>query len=171
MTVIQRAVLAALLVAGATASAHDFAAGKLRVEHPWAAPATADDGSAIVYLSIHNDGDEDDRLVAVETTRGLAAAAVLKAPGDEAKESDAPRSADGAKGGDAFRVVRDLTVPAGGRLDVAPGGPRVVLDGLRLSLRAGMRFPLFLAFEKAGRMEVEVWVEDAADHEGAHAGH
>ena len=58
-------------------------------------------------------------------------------------------------------VVAALRVPAGGELVLSANGPRLLLSGFKKRLNAYDSFKITLVFEKAGRMEVEVMVEEA----------
>ena len=59
--------LAASILALAPASAHDYTAGSLHIDHPWsrATPPTANVGAG--YMTIQNKGSEADRLVGAST--------------------------------------------------------------------------------------------------------
>ncbi len=61
-----------------------------------------------------------------------------------------------------MRAVAGLDVKPGDRLVLQPGGYHVMLADLKRPLQAGDNFPLTLAFEKAGSIEVQVVVESIA---------
>jgi periplasmic copper chaperone A len=54
-----------------------------------------------------------------------------------------------------------LSVPAGGELALSADGPHLLLGGVKKRLSAYDSFKITLVFEKAGRMEIEVMVEEA----------
>jgi hypothetical protein len=64
------------------------------------------------------------------------------------------------------RAQRGLAVPARGELRLEPGGPHVMLMGLREPLAAGSRVRVTLEFERVGRLLLEVPVV-GADEEAA----
>ena len=98
----------------------------------------------MIYLSIANEGAEDDRLVAIRTevseTVEIHRTTVVDG---RARMSPQP---DG------------VAIPAGDVVRFEPGGLHVMLLGLRRELKAGDRFPVVLRFEKGGETTVEVEV-------------
>jgi copper(I)-binding protein len=61
-----------------------------------------------------------------------------------------------------MQQVPSIEVPAGGKVELRPGGLHVMLIRLTTPLRVGDRFPLILRFERAGRLTVEVEVREQA---------
>jgi copper(I)-binding protein len=57
-----------------------------------------------------------------------------------------------------MRMLDKLTIPAGGKLEMKPGGTHLMLMGLTGPLKAGESLPLTLTFEKAGAATVPVEV-------------
>jgi periplasmic copper chaperone A len=57
-----------------------------------------------------------------------------------------------------MRAVESIAVPAGKTVALSPGGFHLMLMGLNEPLKAGMRLPLTLHFEKAGDVPVEAQV-------------
>lgn len=55
-----------------------------------------------------------------------------------------------------MRAVPAIDVPAGGRVELKPGGLHLMLINLKAPLKAGESIPLTLRFEKAGAIEVKV---------------
>ena len=58
-----------------------------------------------------------------------------------------------------------MSVPARGELVLSADGPHLLLGGFKKRLSAYDTFKLTLVFEKAGRIEVEVMVEEAETKE------
>lgn len=58
------------------------------------------------------------------------------------------------------RAVEAIEFAAGGRTVLDPGGPHILLSGLRRELVEGRTIPLTLTFEKAGTVDIEVPVRD-----------
>ena len=76
-----------------------------------------------------------------------------------------------------MRAIPAIDVPAGGKVELKPGGLHIMLINLKAPLKAGEAVPLKLRFEKAGEIEVNVPVTAQAPagmtmggHEG-HGGH
>lgn len=55
-----------------------------------------------------------------------------------------------------MRPVPGIDVPAGGRVELKPGGLHLMLINLKAPLKVGETIPLKLRFEKAGEIEVKV---------------
>lgn len=141
------ATLAGIFVLGAigTALAHDYRAGELHIDHPWARATAPQAQNGGAYLTITNEGSTPDRLVAAESpvasrvelhTHDVDSAGVMR-----------------------MRQVEAIDVPAGEATALRPGGLHVMLIGLENRLVEGETFPLTLVFEAAGAVELEVQVE------------
>ncbi len=119
------------------------------VEDAWARPVAvgdSDDTNGAVYLTIRNTGDSDDVLVAERPESKIARAAELH----QSSMSDGMMS---------MQMLQSVEVPAGGHLELAPGGYHIMLVGLTNDLNPGDSFPITLYFERAGEMIVDVQVE------------
>ena len=133
---------AAALVVPATAFAQT--ASPIHVDQPWARASAGQTGAA--YLTVRNDGDAPDKLLAVRTpVAGKAELHTMTVEGNVMK----------------MRPVLDIPVAAHGTAELKPGGMHVMLMDLRAPLKQGDKFPLTLKFEKAGDVSVEVAVEGA----------
>jgi periplasmic copper chaperone A len=145
--------LGASLVAPAS-DAHDYRLATLAIAHPFAraTPPGAQIGGA--YMTIDNTGAAADQLV-----RASSPAA------------DAVQIHSMAMQGNVMRMreVSGLDLPAGGRVELKPGGYHLMLVGLRKPLAEGTRVPLTLTFAHAGSIDVEVAVEPMTA--GGHATH
>lgn len=158
----------ALVALALPAAAHDFKAGDLRIDHPYATPSRPGVTTGSVYFrGIRNTGSTPDRLLSASTP---AAASV---------EIHRMQMVKGGQG----EVMQMRAVPA---LEIAPGatvvmkhgtpdGHHLMLIGLKAPLKDGDRFPVTLRFEKAGTHDVNVWVQTPRDAgrehgHGAHAG-
>lgn len=60
-----------------------------------------------------------------------------------------------------------LAVPAGGKLELKPGGYHIMLIGLKAPLRLGTRVPLTLRFQHGGSVTVQLKVEQIGHGAGA----
>ncbi|CAN5705108.1 copper chaperone PCu(A)C [soil metagenome] len=126
------------------------------MEHSESGEATTDasmaDGTemsgtnGVVYLTVENTGDVDDRLVSATTD--LAGAVEL-------------HTVNMVEGVMQMRQVEDeIDVPAGSTIVFEPGGLHIMLIGLNQSLEPGDTFDIELRFEDSGSMAVEVEVRE-----------
>ncbi|MEC9345796.1 MAG: copper chaperone PCu(A)C [Pseudomonadota bacterium] len=148
---------AVLVVVAAVAIAHEYVAGSIAVDHPWARASIGRAPNSAAFLTIENRGDEPDALLGVEGT--IAGRLELHT-----------HINDG--GVMMMRPVDRIEVPAHSTVSLEPGGMHIMLIGLKRKLEDGERVPLVLVFEKAGRVAVELAVEKmgaAMDH-GKHMG-
>jgi periplasmic copper chaperone A len=106
--------------------------------------ATATAGNGAVYVTINNRGSEADALLSVSTD--LANTIELH----ETVEQD---------GKLVMRPLPKFDVPAGGKLEMKPGGYHIMLLGLKQDLTPGDTVNVGLTFEKAGRMAVDAPVK------------
>lgn len=150
------ALAAGLVLASGAAFAHDYKVGALKIDHPWsrATPKSAPVGAG--YMTITNSGADADRLVSasadVSAKVELHEMAVI----------------DGIM--KMKPLDQGIVIPAGGSVAFKPGSYHVMFIGLKKPLEAGQTFKGTLAFEKAGKVEVEFQVQDMAakpmDHSG-----
>ncbi|MEP1446703.1 MAG: copper chaperone PCu(A)C [Paraglaciecola sp.] len=139
--------------------AHDFNAGKIEVNHPWARPTAPVVKTAAVYLVINNSSQETERLLSVEVPTTIA---------QQAQIHHTQYSQDMAK----MREVRDgLLISAAKKIEFTPGGTHIMLVGLKTPLAKGDKFPLLMRFEHSGEITVEVWVEDKPSSDAANSHH
>ena len=66
-----------------------------------------------------------------------------------------------------MRQVKDIAVPAGGAVELKPGGLHLMFMNIKAPLAAGQTVPVKLKFAKAGEVEVKMPVNAM----GAGAGH
>lgn len=127
------------------AAARSFVLGAIEVVGPWARaslPATAEGGG---FFTITNKGTTPDRLIAASS------------PVAERIEIHAIKVV-----GDGLRMRQregGLALPPGTTLTFKPRGYHLLLTGLKAPLEPGSRVPVTLAFENAGKMDIELVVE------------
>jgi copper(I)-binding protein len=143
--------LVALLLQ-APALAHGFQKGDLHVRHPWTRATPLGATVGVGYLEIRNSGKNPDRLIGAST-----------AAAERVELHILEREREVMK----MREAKELTIPARARLVLRPGGPHLMLVGLRKPFAKGERIPLTLRFEKAGDLPVELEVQ-ALDSRKAH---
>ncbi|MEH6375774.1 copper chaperone PCu(A)C [Streptomyces sp. KLMMK] len=103
-------------------------------------PFGRDDTAA--FFRVRNDGDVDDELVGVDAP--TAGGAMLSRTVVR-------------KGAGTMQMVRSVTVPAGGTLEMSPHGLDVMVSAPP-RLRLGDRLPVVLKFRGAGAVRVEAEV-------------
>lgn len=132
------AVLAAAIVAGlaASASAGEWKAGDLTLSDPWIRGTLPKAAVAAGFVTIGNGDAAEDRL--------LSAAAGFA----ERVELHEMRMRDGVM---KMRPLADgLAIPAGGSVEIRPGGHHLMFMGLKEPLRQGETRKVTLVFERAG---------------------
>jgi copper(I)-binding protein len=166
---IRTVIAAALLGVSAFASpvsAHEYRAGGLHIDHPWARATPPGAQVAGGYVRITNEGAETDRLIG----GGFSASArveihEMRMEGEVMKMAELPQG---------------LEIPPGATVELKPGGYHVMFMGLTRPLTEGESVSGELVFEKAGRVAVDFAVEaigakgehDHGEHDhGGHAGH
>ena len=139
--------VALLLGASSLASAHGYKAGALEVGHPWSRATPPGAKVAAGYLSIKNNGDTADRLVAVSSA--------ISDKGELHQMSVDPTS-----GVMTMRPVEGgIEIPAGETVTLEPGNYHLMFVGLKQPAKQGERFKGTLTFEHAGSVEVDYAVE------------
>lgn len=141
-----------ILLCALPAGAHDFKAGDLRIDHPYATPSRPGLTTGAVYFKgIRNAGASADRLLSASTP---VAGAV------EIHRMQMLPSAQGEVM--QMRAVPAVDLPAGVAVTFrhgTPDGYHLMLLDLKAPLKDGDRFPVTLIFEKAGTHTVQVWVQ------------
>lgn len=130
----------------AAVTAHEYKQGELLIDHPWARPSIGESGNGAVFLTVRNNGAGDDKLIAAE-----AGVSRLIEIHTHMHDGEVMRMR---------RVEGGLSIPPRGKVALEPGGLHIMLIGLKQKLTKGDSFPLTLIFEKAGRLPVEVTVEE-----------
>lgn len=153
--------LAALLLPGTFANAHEYTQGELHIAHPWSLQLPPNAPNIAAYFVVHNNGTQDDRLLRVDSPIT-----------DDAQLHEHVKTAAGLM---KMQQVQSVAIPAGKDLIFAPSAYHVMLmqPKDRSLLGVGKRFPLTLHFEKAGDITVEVAVqkqppEAEQDHSHSH---
>jgi periplasmic copper chaperone A len=140
------AVSPAGLLSPGPAAGHDFRAGAIVIDHPYAPPTPGGATTGAVYFrTLKNTGREPDRLLSASSP----AAAVVELHRSTI-ENDVMK----------MRQLPALDLPPGASLKVRHGGEiHLMLIGLKAPLKNGDRFPVRLKFERAGEREIVVHVQ------------
>ena len=147
-----RPLVAALALYAASAFAHDYTSGSLKIDHPHSRPTAPSQSIGGGYLKLVNTGPSADRLMSASTPVAQSVQLhTMKMEGDVMR----------------MREVGSIDIPAGQTVELQPGGMHLMLMGLKAPLVAGQRFPLKLTFEKAGDVTVDVTVDKPGAPEAA----
>jgi periplasmic copper chaperone A len=140
---------AALAFAALAAHAHEFKAGAITIDHPYARATAAGQPTGGGFMKFVNGGGNDKLLSVSADVSKTVELHEMKMEGDVMR----------------MRQVDGIELQAGKTVELKPGGYHVMFIGLKAPLKAGDKFPLKLKFEKAGEVTVEVKVEaPGADH-------
>ncbi len=144
----KRALLAAMLLAGAAAAAPALAARSrpsIEIEDAWSPPPPPGAPTAAGYLTIRNAGHAPDRLLGGATP--VAAQVQLHSMSTQ---------------GGVMRmrpITGGLAIAGGATVRIEPGaGLHLMLIGLKRTLRAGEHVPVTLRFAKAGDVHADLLV-------------
>ena len=139
------------------AAAHEFKAGELEIDHPWARPTVSVQKNGAAYLLVRNHGATDDRLLGARS-----------AEAERIELHDSTVTGDGVA---RMREQEGLVVPAGGEAKLAPGGLHLMLVNLKTRLFEGTTFPMTLVFERAGEVLIDAMVERNGLADADESGH
>ncbi|MDZ7874017.1 MAG: copper chaperone PCu(A)C [Rhizobium sp.] len=141
----RRLLLGLAILLPTIANAHDYAAGELVIHHPKIIETPPGAKVAAGYVSIVNNGSEDDRLTAIEST------VIPKI------ELHASTVTDGVA---RMKPMEDgLALPAGMTTALGDQGTHAMFTNLEKQLKQGEKVEAVLVFEKAGRVPVVFNVE------------
>jgi copper(I)-binding protein len=87
-------------------------------------------------------------------------------PRCEAQSAGLHSTTVNAEGIARMRPVATLEISPGGEANLTPGGLHIMLIGLKGRLFEGTSFPMTLAGERAGEIELEVMVEGTGADRG-----
>lgn len=141
-----------LIASTALAQAHSHKVKKLEIVHPWCVETNDTAKPVAVYMTIRNAGGRPDQLLSATTS--MAAKVELRRAG----------AAPAAEG----NVIRSVAVASRGEVDLKRTGPHILLSGMKKQLSPYDSFIMTLRFERAGRVQVEVMVEEASVLEPPH---
>jgi copper(I)-binding protein len=126
-------------------------AAELSADEAWARASLGAGTTGAVFLRIHNGGSAPARIVSAATP--VAEAAELHT-----------HQMDGSVM--RMRPVESLEVPAGGSLQLQPGGDHIMLFGVKQPLREGESFDLTLTSESGQSVTLAVQVLSPTHMEG-----
>jgi periplasmic copper chaperone A len=139
------AVALALAWSSASAHAHDYKAGGLLIDHPWARATPQGTTVGAGYLTVRNRGKTADRLLSAATP--IAGKVEIH----QMAVKDGVATMRPVEGG--------IPIAPGKSIELKAGGYHLMLMDLKEPLKAGEKVPGSVVFEKAGKVEVEFVVE------------
>ena len=140
---------AAALTVSMLAHAQEVRLNDLQIENPYARATVANQPAGGAYVTIENKGKLADKLVG-------ASSPVAKSVEIHTMTMDGNVM--------KMREVGQIEIKPSARIEMKPGeGYHLMLMGLRQPLKAGETFPLTLMFEKAGKTELKVKVQEKKD--------
>ncbi len=142
------AVLLLLLAAGCAplpAATSPAAAPGITVDGAFARPSPSEGGNGGAFMTITNNSGAPDRLI------GASSPAAKMVEIHETIDDNGVMKMRPVAGG--------FEVPAGGKLELKPGGKHVMLMGLTAPLTEGGEVEITLKFEKAGEVTVKAPVK------------
>ncbi len=124
----------ALLFLCSTAVAHEYEAGNLAIHHPYAYEVLKGNDVSHAFMTIANDGEEEDTLLRV--TSPIASHIDIMDNDNE--------------------KVEELDIPAHGAKKLKPNGYYLALSGIKKPIKIGVRKPVTLHFEHAGEVKAQL---------------
>ena len=137
-------VLAGGMVSGMAGSAR---AADIAVEAPFARASAGTAGAGAAYMTLKSAEASADRLSASTPAAERAELHTHVMEGDVM----------------GMREVDSIEIPAGGTVELKPGGLHIMLIGLKAPLKEGESIPLTLSFAKAGPVTVTVPVKSPSE--------
>lgn len=131
------AAVPALVLMPVAAGAHGYKTGTIDITHPWTFEQDGKNVDAVIGMDLHNKARHADSLIKVEAPDAVSI---------ELRSGSVP--------------VKMIDIAAGARLTLSATGPHILLKGVRKTLFAYNNLYITLVFAKAGRIKVEVVVED-----------
>jgi len=147
-------ILAAVIGIGFTgmAQAQNAKVGGVQIENAYTRATVPGQMAAGGFMKIENKGAADQLISASSPVAGEVQLHEMAMDGNVMK----------------MRQVKDIAVPAGGAVELKPGGLHLMFMNIKAPLAAGQTVPVKLKFAKAGEVEVKVPVNPLGQHsEGA----
>lgn len=142
------AILFIILAADVATACGTVTVGDLVISDAWSRTTIGADLPGVAYLTIRNDGANDDRLTGVSTPSATPMLHETRM----------------RRGTISMSQTASIPIPTGTTIMLEPDGLHVTLVDLALPLKLGATFPMSLTFEKAGEVTVETHVMPFAAH-------
>jgi copper(I)-binding protein len=144
-------VLALMFFSGFSAYAQNAKVGSVQIESAYTRATVPGQMAAAGFMKIENKGAADQLLSASSPVAGEVQLHEMSMDGQVMK----------------MRQVKDIPVPAGGAVELKPGGLHLMFMNIKAPLTAGETVPVKLKFAKAGEVEVKMPVNAMGAHGGA----
>jgi len=150
----KRNTLALLVVAlgfGFSVQAQEVKVGSIKVDHAYIRATVPGQQVAGGFMKIENKGIADQLVSVSSPAAGEVQLHEMAMEGSVMK----------------MRQVKDIAVPAGGSVELKPGGLHLMFINIKAPLSAGESVPVKLKFAKAGEVEVKMPVNAMGQAGGA----
>jgi len=132
-----------------TAIAQSASVGPIKIEHAYTRATMPGQQVAGGFMKIENKGGPADQLVSASSpVAGEVQLHEMSMEGNVMK----------------MRQVKDIAVPAGGSVELKPGGLHLMFMNIKAPLTSGETVPVKLKFAKAGEVEVRMPVNVMGQH-------
>ena len=128
--------------------AHEFQVGNININHPYVRFAVST-GPAAGYMTIINTGEENDKLIKIETQ--IAASSEFHMTNIYNSQVTMER-------------VNFIELPAQKARSLKPGGYHIMFMDLNTELKVGKNIDAKLFFEKSGEIEIAFEVENFSEN-------
>jgi copper(I)-binding protein len=151
--ILSNALLLAIASFGLTglAYAQNAKVGNVQIENAYTRATVPGQQVAGGFMKIENKGAADQLVSASSPVAGEVQLHEMAMEGNVMK----------------MRQVKDIPVPAGGAVELKPGGLHLMFMSIKSPLAAGETVPVKLKFAKAGEVEVKFPVNAMGAHGGA----
>ena len=133
-------ILALVIFSSFSAYAQSTKSGNLEIENAYTRATVPGQKVAGGFMKIENKGAADQLLSASSPAAGEVQLHEMSMEGQVMK----------------MRQVKDIPVPAGGAVELKPGGMHLMFMNIKTPLTAGETVPVKLKFAKAGEVEVKM---------------
>jgi len=149
-------ILAAVVGVGFTsmAQAQNAKVGGVQIENAYTRATVPGQMAAGGFMKIENKGAADQLISASSPVAGEVQLHEMAMDGNVMK----------------MRQVKDIAVPAGGAVELKPGGLHLMFMNIKAPLAAGETVPVKLKFAKAGEVEVKMPVNAMGNPGAGHGG-
>jgi periplasmic copper chaperone A len=151
------AALIAVAAMTATALAHDYRVGDLKIDHPWSRVTPEGAKAAGGFMTITNTGTLPDKLIGGT----FVAAATFEV--HEMSMTDGVMK--------MRQLDKGLEIKPGATVELKPGSFHVMLIGLKQPMKEGEKIKGTLVFERAGTIEVDYKIEPMGTRASGGADH
>lgn len=134
------AILMATLGLSFAVQAQNAKVGSVQIENAYTRATVPGQQAAGGFMKIENKGAADQLVSASSPVAGEVRLHEMAMEGNVMK----------------MRQVKDIAVPAGGAVELKPGGLHLMLMNIKAPLTAGETVPVKLKFAKAGEVEVKM---------------